>query len=334
MKRVLLISESGRGFHDKLTQKTVEAFKSLGYQTKVVNLVVTRENLPIIVESARNYHTKHVHIVRLLDCWRLRKALGRTIEFSDIQISFLLMGLSPETRRIKQKLAFNALKTHWNIKKIIIMSIFPASLPNLAKGTAQLHEPPYETPEFYREINQFSARMALSLNPAREIVLYFGTYFYGKGPDLALQAAKRLPDVDFYFVGDQNINSIDIPPEMWRGGNIFVRNGWVSEEEARNWFRAANVIQLPYRKSYRHDTSGVFNQAMLAQRAVVVPDIEPFEWAAQVYNVGEVFKVEDVDSLSRAIEKALEMPTSYLGFDNFLNRQNGWNEIAKVMEVA
>jgi glycosyltransferase involved in cell wall biosynthesis len=331
MKKVLLISESKRGFHDKLTQKTVEAFKSSGYQTKVVHFVVTRETLPIIVDSARNFHTKHIHIVRLLDCWRLRKALGRSIEFSDIQISFLLMGLSPETRKCKQKLGFNALKSHWNTKKIIVMSIFPESLPKLAQGVAKLHEPPYEEASFYREIDQYTARMALNLSPNRDIVLYFGTYFFGKGPDLALQAAKMLPHLDFYFVGDQTINSIDIPKEMWKGANIFVRNGWVSEEEARNWFRAANVIQMPYRKSYRHDTSGVFNQAMLAQRVVVVPDIEPFDWPTSIYNVGKTFKVEDVDSLIGAIEDAMEMTTD--GFDSYLRRQSGWNDIARVMEA-
>jgi glycosyltransferase involved in cell wall biosynthesis len=159
-------------------------------------------------------------------------------------------------------------------------------------------EPPYETPDFYRQISRREARETLGISPAERVVLYFGTYFFSKGADLLLEAAKFLPHVTFYMVGDTKLGSFDYNiQEKYPLPNVKWVNGYVTETDARNYFRACDVVALPYRHFYEHDTSGVLNQAMLAERPVLVPNISPFKDVITEFNVGNMHICEQSHSI-------------------------------------
>lgn len=336
--KILVISETDSGFHDKLLYKTVESFVSQDCFWDTLRIPVNEVSIRSIVEHARFYAADCIHISRLLNPITLLEALNNPLGIGECPpISFLIFGLASELRDEKRMDALRKLSYAKEIKKIVMMSIEPLSLA----GTAQLnglnidkisflHEPPYETKEFYRNVSMTEARNRLKIGQDLKIALYFGTYFFSKGPDIALEAARLLPDIHFCFVGNMSLGSIEIKRDDYRdASNIHFWNEYVAEDVARDWFRAANVILLPYRKFYRFDSSGIFNQAMLAEKIAIVPNFAPFTLLANKFNVAGTFLAENPINLANRVASLISFDTTGLEFDKYLNQQNDWNAIAK-----
>jgi len=336
LKRVLLVSQTDAGFHSKLTKKTQEAFN--GWKVSTIT--------PPVCHFAS--YTNKVHYIRLIDPMTLWKEIYfcRELDASLAPISFTLLGLSEILRDSHKKAAVHELEKFDCIDRIFVFTIHPESLKAHCKEinflqsdkVVFLHEPPYEETSFYRSSTYLSARTALFANEIpidASVVLYFGTYFFSKGPDLLLEVAKQLPRVHFFFVGDTKLGSITINKADFADFyNIHFVDRYVSDEEASLWFQATDLVALPYRKFYEHDTSGIFNQAMQARRPVIMPNFSPFSnlFAELGNGVGKIFIPEDTESLKYQIEvffKCNLWPGNV--FDEYLSKIEGWNCIGELV---
>jgi glycosyltransferase involved in cell wall biosynthesis len=241
-----------------------------------------------------------------------------------------MMGIANLVRFPKQLEVFKQCLDYDVIHRIFIMSIHPASLSlklrqlmgrDIPAKVIITDEPPYETPEFYRSVSREEARARLNIPINNKIILYFGSYFFSKGADLLLERAKGYPDYTFYMVGDTKLTSFDYDiKERYQLLNVVWIDGYVSEETARDYFRACDIVALPYRPFYEHDTSGVFNQAMLAERNTLVPPFSPFMDIVHEYAVG------DTKSLMLAMAHS---NSTYNEYDEYLSAQKGWDIIGR-----
>lgn len=326
--KLLLVDESNKGFHSKLRERATSAFTSYGYQVLHEDL----SDWKSVFDRAKKEGVERIHLDRLLDPVRLASEINE----ASCDVTFLVMGIGEYTRDDKKREAMVYLSSHPKIKNIYLLSIDPESAQKYSRDSGYLnsekvlfrHEPPYEDKNFYREITKQKARKVLGLDQVREFVLYYGSYWFSKGADLLLEAATRTPDVAFLFVGDTKVTSLnDGVLDKYRSkSNIFFIDEFVSEETARNYFRACDIVALPYRKFYKHDTSGVFNQAMLANKPVVMPDFDPFLSIWNKYIIGRAFEAESVTSLMDEIIVALDHVGSFIGFDLFLRNAGTWEE--------
>jgi glycosyltransferase involved in cell wall biosynthesis len=339
MPSVLVVSESNVGFHQKLTVRTKKSLENAGY-TVVGNCLkpqFTPEAWKECFEKAILYDVDRIHIDRLIrpeDFWRALQTYKRSLP----PISFLLGGVSEQLRRYDARLALDCLEMSSRVDKIFIMSIHHRSLQDFCKRISFLQDPKvvymdqplYEEKGKWRKIEKGVARLAMNVPKNAKVCLYFGTYWYSRGPDILLEVAKKTPNVLFCFVGDTNLQSIKIDPKDYeKYPNIRFDNKWVSDARARHWFRACDLVVLPYRRFYEHDSSGVFDQAMMAERPVVVPYFSPFKDIIHKYQVGELFEAEDTDSLQREISGFYGSVFAPNEFDKYLKQKGNWGVIGR-----
>lgn len=314
--RVKIVSLDDRGSHSKLHDNTIKSIQN-------ANHVICSSQYGSTVDIPDLIHYEEV--VDLRQIWPFQT-----------RISFVMIGFSYCLRN-SQIILFKDFVDNPLVHRIIIMSIHPVSLKckieeligEIPTKVVFIDEPPCETREFYRSISKEEARNKLNIPQNSKVVLYYGTYWYSRGADLLLEVAKKPPDIDFYMVGDtKKYNSFDFDIKRYQGDNIHWVDEWVTEEKARDYMRACDVVALPYRHYYEHDSSGVFNQAMLAHRPVVVPEFDPFKSVLDENAVGMFIDefLEDPDDLFR---KGYWI--SYGEYDKYLDAQTGWGEIGKCL---
>ncbi len=119
------------------------------------------------------------------------------------------------------------------------------------------------------------ARDEIGLSEEDRVVLYFGLIRPYKGVEVLLNAAKHLKDIQnlkILIVGEiySGSNSIiqqikKLPPNMVRLVNQYVPN-----DEVSTWFRAADIVALPYLSATQ---SGVVPIAYSCNRPVIVTNV-------------------------------------------------------------
>jgi glycosyltransferase involved in cell wall biosynthesis len=308
--KIRIVHDFNTGFHPKLLDKTTTSILAAGHE--IVN-EWDNDTLPVTD-----------HYVRVVSWKKWLKDIQ-----PDRMNSCLSMGLALVHRDEEERAAFEeAIECEW-VHKIVVMSNDPQSLRSLYPSDKLVitDEPPYETLNYYRQVSRTEARVELGIPLDKRMILYFGTYFFSKGADILLNAAKYIISAHFYMVGDTGITSFTHDIKADTPLNVHWVDKYVDETTARNYFRACNAIVLPYRHYYTHDTSGILNQAMLAQRPVIVPDIPPFKNVIDKYDVGNTFKCEDMVSLAEAILNVNAIGVR--GYDEYLGNQIGWDIIGK-----
>ena len=170
-----------------------------------------------------------------------------------------------------------------------------------------------------------------------KIILFFGSYFFSKGPDLLLKAAEELlhlTDMNFIFIGDTKTASFEFRKEDYsKLTNVTFIDKFVEDQTAINYMIASDLVVLPYRKFYENDTSGVFVQSCLAKTPLLVPDISPFRNVIEHYKLGQTFKCESVGSLKDQIMNFYntndESPA--LNYFSYIKTLTSWSHIAKLI---
>lgn len=346
MESILLVSETNVGFHSKLTHFTRKSLYNAGFES--VGIEAKEEMSPAAwhkkFDKVALYGAERLHIIRLLNPIPLLEAIESYNQPINFTISMLLAALSEQVRRPKRKEALEILAGRPEITKIFVMSIHHRSLRQYCaeedylqtKKVVFMDQPLYETKSQFRKIDKDSARWTLKLPAKASVALYFGTYWYSRGPDLLLEVAKNNPDVLFCFVGDTKLASIEIDPKQWtKYSNIRFDDEYVSDTKMFHWMRAADLVVLPYRAFYTHDSSGVFDQAMLAERPVIIPDFPPFSNLHDDFeNVSILFKAEDPSNLDLALKMFFRtgIANNFSGFDAYLKQKGHWNVIGNSLK--
>lgn len=236
----------------------------------------------------------------------------------------------------RRNIMFNISRLN-QIKKIIIHSIlgkhlsFPNAISSNENDTNKyifLSEPQYEDPKNYHSNDK--------LNQQKEKfkILYFGNMFYGKGVDILINASKYFADnIEITLAGDIKTLNFDFDQQNLENNNFKFISHRVDDDEMYKLFKETDIVVLPYRKTYMYGTSGVFQQAMFANKPVICPNIYPFDKSVEIFECGETFIAENPESLAQKISliKNSDISIYKKKMSEFKHNINDWNDISNIL---
>lgn len=159
-------------------------------------------------------------------------------------------------------------------------------------------------------VTRKDARSKLSIDADRKIVLFFGQIKEVKGLDLLLGSLRSVVDhdqsVQLVIAGkvwkDDFSKYADIIASSRLDNNVRLDVRYIPDSEAPLYYKAADVVVLPYRRIYQ---SGVLLMAMSYGRAVVVSDLPGMTEVVTSGKTGFVFRSGDEKSLADTLISAL-----------------------------
>jgi len=163
--------------------------------------------------------------------------------------------------------------------------------------------------------NSQHARRQLGLPLDKRILLFFGTGHRRKGLHLAVEALLALPLQEAPFLlcaGQQNAKgpTARALDHLVRDGRALVIDRYVSSEEEKLCFAAADVVLLPYINHF--GTSGVLSRAMAAGKMVIASDEQLLGRLTREHGLGLLFPSGDVPQLRERIRQAASMSPAEL----------------------
>ena len=220
-----------------------------------------------------------------------------------------------------------------NIKNILVHSILGGKLrfPMRLFENRQTNKYTLSSEPTYESIEGYGKPMT-GLRQGKFKVLYFGNMFYGKGVDILSRSLNYLgDDVEVTFAGDIAGRNFDFDLEIIAKNKHVLIPNHISEELMYELFANTNLVILPYRDTYMYGTSGVFHQAMLAGKPILVPNFYPFDEAITLYGCGEIFISEDSKSIAEKIMYIkLNGSEKYtLGIDSYLKEIENWSSFSR-----
>jgi glycosyltransferase involved in cell wall biosynthesis len=160
-----------------------------------------------------------------------------------------------------------------------------------------------------REISKEAAKEALGISPAQKVILFFGIIKRYKGLEYLVEAfhelKQQVSNTTLLVVG--SIYAADVEGfkyysrliEQIRGrDDVICVPNYVPLENIHTYFSAADVVVLPYTKTY---TSGVLLTAYAAGRPVIVTDTGALSEVVEPGRSGVVIPPGDAKALSKAI---------------------------------
>lgn len=181
------------------------------------------------------------------------------------------------------------------------------------------------------------ARTKLGLPQEKVVFLFFGNSRVEKGLDILLHAMGPLrddPNVLLLVAGkmrlDQEKAYRRIIADQKIDGITRMDVGLISDEDALSYYRAADVVVVPYRRIYN---SGVALMAMSLGRAVLASRLPPLVELTHEGQCGLLFNSEDGPDLTRMLRWCIAQRAQLdpLGDEAKASmlRERGWDMIAK-----
>lgn len=84
---------------------------------------------------------------------------------------------------------------------------------------------------------------------------------------------------------------------------------FLSNEDFESLFEIANIIWLPYKKSFKYRSSSLLMEVMRYKKPIVAREIETFKYYHSLYKIGEMY--DSYDELYSSFEKAISNPSRY-----------------------
>jgi len=157
--------------------------------------------------------------------------------------------------------------------------------------------------------DQTAARQKLGLPVNRPVFLFFGVGSRRKGLHVAVNALLRLREHDsFLLLAGNQIPSPTVRrglDELVRHGRARVMDRYVSPEEERLCFQAADVVLLPYLG--HHGSSGVLMRAMASGHPVIASNENMVGRLVRDHQLGLLFPTADDQCLAECIRE-LSLP--------------------------
>jgi D-inositol-3-phosphate glycosyltransferase len=188
------------------------------------------------------------------------------------------------------------------------------------------------------------AKERLGLTDGNRTILFFGAIAPYKGLDLLVEAFRRLActnsDYRLIVAGhpkggcDQYLRDVQqtINRTIDRK-RVIEKIEYVSDEDTELYFKAADLVVLPYRNIYQ---SGVLFLAYSFGLPVVVTDVGCFKETMVEGSTGFVCKPDDPDDLANTIEKYFESDLFHnLGHTrhqirDYANARHSWDAVGEV----
>ena len=219
-----------------------------------------------------------------------------------------------------------------SLSSILVHSISKEIIPMILekyRDNPKVHfvsDPIYDDKNDYNLVNKIDLKINL---------LYFGTFFYGKGVDILVDASKKIKNNKYFLTiaGDARTANFDIS-KIGSTSNYNLINRYLTEKDVILLLKENNVLILPYRNTYEYGTSGVLVQAALACRLIIVPDIFPFNEVVNKYSLGLTFDPGSSDSLAKIIDEMINnyhIIYSKAKFKEFIEEISSWNDISNLI---
>jgi glycosyltransferase involved in cell wall biosynthesis len=159
------------------------------------------------------------------------------------------------------------------------------------------------------EEDQKAARMRLDLPVESPTVLFFGALRRNKGPDLFLRSLASLGDRctaviagNPYSVTETEIHSL--ASQLPENVRVILRLGWIPEEDTPHYFAAADVVAMPYRRTFL-GTSGVLTWAVSSGRPILATDVGDVGHTVKDEGLGVVVTPESPEAFALALSQVL-----------------------------
>ena len=256
---------------------------------------------------------------------------------SNLNIIFSIMSFELYSKSSARRNLMFKISNLSQIKKIIIHSIlgkylqFPdliSSNENNVEKFIFLSEPQYEDQANYSNESLIKTKHSIFK------ILYFGNMFYGKGVDILIKSKEYLTDdVEITLAGDIKTLNFDFDQQNLENNNFKFISHRVYDDEMYKLFKETDIVVLPYRKTYMYGTSGVFQQAMFANKPVICPNIYPFDKSVEIFECGETFIAENRESLAQKISlmKNSDISIYKKKMSDFKDNINDWNDISNIL---
>jgi len=176
------------------------------------------------------------------------------------------------------------------------------------------------------------ARIRLGIREGQRTILFFGNIAQYKGLEYLVDAFKQIlqrnddyrlviagrpkGSEDYWSEVRQMIN-----PEV-RTGRVLVREEYIPDDETEIYFKAADVLALPYRHIYQ---SGVLFLGYSFGLPVVATDVGSLKEDIQEGETGFLCKPDDPADLAKALER-------YFASDLYVELQNRRSQIRRYAE--
>jgi glycosyltransferase involved in cell wall biosynthesis len=177
--------------------------------------------------------------------------------------------------------------------------------PSIRDRISVVPDPAKEAPPITHE----EAREALGLPATDPVLLFFGDARPDKGPDILLKVLPELAgDWVTVFAGAAGAVG-EAEAEACRRAlpdpcRLVTRFGYVPEAEADRYFRAADVVILPYRKAFK-GTSGILRRAAASGKPVIATDVGDVGPTVREAGLGVVIPPESAVHLAAALRDFL-----------------------------
>jgi glycosyltransferase involved in cell wall biosynthesis len=166
-------------------------------------------------------------------------------------------------------------------------------------------EPPLLAPEDRPGVRA-SVRAQFGIPPAAPVLLAFGGTRHDKGSDLAIQALALLPDHHLLIVGPTRSFDAErfraLAAEQKVCGRLHLRLEHVPDADVEGYFVAADLVLLPYRRSFAGQSGplligGALGVPVLASAVSVLTE------TIAAYGLGAQFPPEDPVAMATAIRQ-------------------------------
>lgn len=140
-------------------------------------------------------------------------------------------------------------------------------------GAKVLLAPDAVSQRFFIKISQKQAREKLKLAKDKKIILYTGSFFEWKGVDTLLVAAKKMPEYQFYFVGNDQWPEHQARLAPYRKIKNIHFTGHQPYSSIPFWLKAADILVIPNSaktQKGREDTSPLKLYEYLASNRPIV----------------------------------------------------------------
>ena len=139
------------------------------------------------------------------------------------------------------------------------------------------------------------------------VVMFFGLLRPYKGLDVLLEAWRGIAGAELWIVGRPRMDIGSLRASA--PANVRFIPRFISDAELPAFFRRADVVALPYRRTERFDQSGVLSTVLAFGRPAVVSDIGGLGELAEL-GAAELVAPDDPAALHAALTRLIDDPAA------------------------
>jgi D-inositol-3-phosphate glycosyltransferase len=193
------------------------------------------------------------------------------------------------------------------------------------------------------DLSPLEAKLRLGIRPGEKAILFFGRIRPSKGLEYLVSAFRQLsneqnayrlviagrPDnCEDYWSTIENSIAEDVG-----SGRIILRSEFIPDEETEIYFKAADVLVLPYRSIYQ---SGVLFLAYSFGLPVLASDVGGLKDEIVEGKTGFSFKPEDPEHLAKTIDEyfaselSADLSRRRKGISDYAKDRYSWSKVGQI----